>query len=26
VQMPPRQKDDYVRPPVQDQTYVPEVY
>jgi polyphosphate kinase 2 len=26
VKMPPRQKDDYVRPPLQDQTYVPEVY
>ncbi len=26
ITMPPRQKDDYVRPPMQDQTYVPQVY
>jgi polyphosphate kinase 2 len=26
VALPPKQKDDYVRPPVQDQTYVPEVW
>jgi polyphosphate kinase 2 len=26
VALPPRQPDDYVRPPVQDQTYVPAVY
>jgi polyphosphate kinase 2 len=26
VTLPPRQRDDYVRPPVQDQTYVPAVF
>jgi polyphosphate kinase 2 len=26
VELPPRQRDDYVRPPMQDQTYVPAVY
>jgi polyphosphate kinase len=26
ITMPPRQKDAYVRPPLQDQTFVPEVY
>jgi polyphosphate kinase 2 len=26
ISLPPKQKDDYVRPPVQDQTYVPEAY
>jgi polyphosphate kinase 2 len=26
VTLPPRQHDDYVRPPIQDQTYVPQVY
>ena len=26
LKLPPRQPDDYVRPPVEDQTFVPEVY
>jgi polyphosphate kinase 2 len=26
VVLPPRQQDDYVRPPIEDQTYVPAVY
>jgi polyphosphate kinase 2 len=26
IDLPPRQRDDYVRPPMQDQTYVPQVY
>jgi polyphosphate kinase 2 len=26
IELPPRQRDDYVRPPMQDQTHVPNVY
>jgi hypothetical protein len=26
LKLPARQPDDYVRPPVEDQTFVPEVY